>query len=304
MTLPKQIQILERGWLSSNNILLAGRDGNAMIDAGYVSHAPQTLALVEHALNGGRVDRLINTHCHSDHMGGNAAVQTKWQCRTSIPAGEAPLIERWDEDELLLAFADQQAERFRIDDTIAAGDTLRMGDLDWQVLAAPGHDLHALMLYSPDERVLISGDALWQSGFGVIFPALFGRASAFAETRATLDSIAALEVRAVIPGHGAPFDDVEAALARAYKRLDGFERDITRLAQHCVKVMLAFSLLDRREMRLDGLPAYVASVPIIVRINRDFLGMTPEALAEYLVTELERAGAARRRHDMLVPFHS
>ncbi|MSQ72308.1 MAG: MBL fold metallo-hydrolase [Betaproteobacteria bacterium] len=301
MTLPGQIQVLERGWLSSNNIVLSGRDGNILVDAGYVTHAPQTLALVEHALNGGRVDHLVNTHCHSDHMGGNHSVQKKWHCRTSIPVGEAPLIERWDEDELLLAFADQQADRFRIDDTYAPGDTLRMGELDWQVLAAPGHDQHALMLYSPDERVLISGDALWQNGFGVIFSALFGRPEAFAETRTTLDSIAALGVRTVIPGHGAAFEDVQAALERAYRRLDGFERNITRLAQHCIKVLFAFSLLDKREMPLKSLPDYVARVPIIVRLNREYLGMTAVALAEYLVTDLERAGAARRQGEMLVP---
>jgi glyoxylase-like metal-dependent hydrolase (beta-lactamase superfamily II) len=45
-----------------------------------------------------------------------------------------------------------------------------MGDLDWQALAAPGHDPHALLLWCAEEGILISGDALWQNGFGVIFP--------------------------------------------------------------------------------------------------------------------------------------
>jgi glyoxylase-like metal-dependent hydrolase (beta-lactamase superfamily II) len=197
--LPEQIRVIERGWLSANNILLTGRDGAALVDSGYVTHAPQTIALVRHALAGAPLARLINTHCHSDHMGGNAALQREYACRTSLPVGEAPLIERWDEEALLLSYADQRAEHFRIDDTFAPGDTLQLGDLDWQVLAAPGHDPHATMLYAPEERILISGDALWENGFGVLFPHLTGRATTFAETRRTLESVARLDATVVIP---------------------------------------------------------------------------------------------------------
>jgi len=49
-TLPASMQVFERGWLSSNNILLRGRNGNALVDTGYATHAPQTLALVQNAL--------------------------------------------------------------------------------------------------------------------------------------------------------------------------------------------------------------------------------------------------------------
>src|SRR5262252_5064569 len=125
--LPERIQVLERGWLSCNSVLLRGSDGAALIDSGYGAHAPQTLALVERALAGKRIAHLINTHCHSDHMGGNRALQLAHRCRTTIPAGEAPLIDAWDEQALVLGFADQRAERFRYDDTIAAGDALQLG---------------------------------------------------------------------------------------------------------------------------------------------------------------------------------
>ena len=52
MDLPETIRVFERGWLSANNILLQGRGGAALIDSGYVTHAPQTIALVKHALAG------------------------------------------------------------------------------------------------------------------------------------------------------------------------------------------------------------------------------------------------------------
>jgi glyoxylase-like metal-dependent hydrolase (beta-lactamase superfamily II) len=300
--LPGTIKVLERGWLSANNVLLTGHDGTALVDSGYVTHASQTIALVKHVLAGAPLAQLINTHCHSDHMGGNAALQREYDCRTSLPAGEAPLIERWDEEALLLSYADQRAERFRVDDTFAPGDILRLGELDWQVLAAPGHDPHATMLYSPDERVLISGDALWENGFGVLFPHLTGRTTTFAETHRTLESISRLDVSIVIPGHGRIFTNVDTALERAFSRLRGYEEDVGRLARHCAKALLMFTLLDRRSMPLARLEGYVDEVPILRDLNRRFFNWTAEHYGSWLVEELERARAVKRVNGKIVPL--
>jgi glyoxylase-like metal-dependent hydrolase (beta-lactamase superfamily II) len=300
LKLPETIRVIERGWLSANNIVLHGSSDAVVIDSGYGAHAPQTLTLIERILAGRKLSRLVNTHCHSDHMGGNAAIQRKYACRTSIPEGEAPLIDKWDEQALILAIADQQAERFRYDDIFRDGDTLEMGGVEWRVIAAPGHDNHAVMFHSPDQRILISGDALWENGFGVVFPQLFGRDTALAETRSTLETIAKLEIETVIPGHGRPFGEIGAALERAFFRLEGYEEDITRLARHCAKVMLSFSLLQKRSMTLAELPAYVARVPILAELNSRYLGLTPTKMAEWLVNELERAGAASQKNGLLI----
>jgi len=297
--LPERIQVIERGWLSANNIVLHAKE-TTVVDSGYGAHAAQTVSLLEHALKGKPLEHLVNTHCHSDHMGGNAAIQRRFRCRTGIPEGEAPLIDRWDERELILSAADQRAERFAYEDTFGGGDTLEMGEYEWQVLAAPGHDTHAVTFYSPETRVLISGDALWENGFGAVFAQLFGRDTALAETRETLERIAGLGCEIVIPGHGRPFGDVGAALARAFSRLKGYEEDITRLARHVVKVLFTFALLEKRSMPLAELPAYVARVPILAEVNSRYLHMNPAAMAEWLVSDLERAGAAGRKEGLLL----
>ena len=302
MRLPGSICVLERGWLSSNSIVMTGDEGATLVDSGYVAHAPQTLVLVEYALGGARLERLVNTHCHSDHMGGNAALQRRYACRTSVPEGEAPLIERWDEDALLLGYADQRAERFRIDAVIAAGGRLRMGGFEWEAIAAPGHDTHALMFHSAECGILISGDALWEDGFGVLFPHLFGRDATFAETRRTLDAIAALDARVVIPGHGAPFAEVDGALERAYSRLHAFEEDPARLARHAARVMLTFALLEKQRMPISFLPEYVEAIGILRDLNRRFFGLAPQRFAEWLVHELERTRAVAREGGDLVPL--
>jgi glyoxylase-like metal-dependent hydrolase (beta-lactamase superfamily II) len=299
MKLHPSIHVFERGWLSSNNVLLLGRHDAALIDSGYVTHRQQTLELVRHALRGRHLDRLYNTHLHSDHCGGNAALQAHFGCDTFIPEAEADKVRRWDEEALSFKATGQQCERFTIDGVVTPGQTLTLGDLEWQVLGAPGHHAHSVIYYCPAEKVLVSADALWQNGFGVIFPELEDDGG-FAEAGATLDLIAGLDVRVVIPGHGAVFDDVAGALARARRRLDFLSADPKRNAEYAVKVLLKFLLLERQSMPLAALGPLLGSIPLMVEIGRRHFGMSAEELAAWAVKQLVRACSARVENDMLL----
>ena len=290
--LPDSIEVFERGWLSSNNIVLHGRDEVALIDSGYVTHAPQTLALLRHSLRGRPLDRLFNTHLHSDHCGGNALLQAEYGCHTAIPVSEAAKVRAWDVDALSFRATGQQCPRFGFDATTAPGDTLILADLSWQALGAPGHDPHSLIFYCAEEGILVSADALWEHGFGVIFPELEGE-SGFAEARATLELIATLDVRVVIPGHGRPFTDIDGALARAFSRLDYLSSEPARNAQNAIKVLLKFLLLERQRIALADVCALLQAMPLFREANRRFLRQETAALAEWAVAQLVKAGAAR-----------
>jgi len=300
--LPPRMHVFVRDWLSSNQIVLKDREGGVVIDSGYGKHAPLTLALVASrmGLDGTPLAKLVNTHCHSDHMGGNAALKRAYGCPIAVPAGEAPLIAAWDERTLLLDYADQRAERFDVDEVLQPGSTHVWGDLEWRALAAPGHDMAALVFFNPEHRILISGDALWRNGYGFVMPPEID-ASALPATRATLEMIAGLGVRCVIPGHGEPFNDVDAALERAFARTAAFEADSLRLARHALKVVLVFALLDQERLPLASIPDYVARVGIYREFNARFFLLEPAALAEQLIVDLERVGAVRREGGYLMP---
>ena len=300
--LPPQLHVFVRDWLSSNNILLKSRDGHVLIDSGYVRHAPLTLALLasERGLGDASLAWLVNTHCHSDHVGGNAAIVRQYESPVAVPAAEAPLVERWDTKALLYDYCDQQVERFAVDHVLPADTTHVWGDLEWQALAAPGHDMGALVFYNAEHGILISGDALWEHGFGFVMPPEVDPA-ALPATRATIEMLARLGIRVVIPGHGEPFTDVAGALTRARKRVVAFEADSRRIARHALKVNLMFSLLDKQRMPLDGMPAYVERIGIYRDFNALFFRLPPAKLAELLIGELEKAGAARRVGRWLVP---
>ena len=73
--LPEGIKVFERGWLSANNIFFWSNDDVSIVDTGYVAHQAQTLALIRNQLKAeglSKLDKIVNTHLHSDHCGGNA----------------------------------------------------------------------------------------------------------------------------------------------------------------------------------------------------------------------------------------
>jgi glyoxylase-like metal-dependent hydrolase (beta-lactamase superfamily II) len=264
------------------------------VDTGYATHAEQTLALVRTALGATPLAQVLNTHLHSDHCGGNAAVRTAWPAaEIAIPPGLAAAVRAWDVGELTYAATGQVCPRFDFDRLLAPGDVVRLGDLDWEVHAAPGHDPHSVILFEPLSRCLISADALWDNGFGIVFPELEGTA-AFDEVERTLDVIQRLAPQVVIPGHGAVFTDVEGALTRARSRLDAFVASPARHASHAAKVLLKFKLLELQELELPSYLAWAEGTPYFAMVHERWFTDAPmQAWLAGLVQELVRNGAAR-----------
>ncbi|HRM50132.1 MAG TPA: MBL fold metallo-hydrolase [Alicycliphilus sp.] len=300
IALPPEIIVMERSWLSANNLLFLGRDATALVDSGYCSNAAQTVALVQSSLGGRPLDLLLNTHLHSDHCGGNAALQARWPAvQTWIPPGQWDQVQDWDPVALSYAPTGQDCPRFRAEARLMPGSEVQLGDRAWQVHAAPGHDNHAVLLFEPRARLLISGDALWENGFGVVFPELDGE-DAFAEVGATLDLIARLQPLTVIPGHGGVFADVPEAIARARRRLAGFEADPVRHARYAAKVLLKYKLLEWQQAPLTQVHAWLAATPYYARLHqRYFADRMAGQWTEELVQELIATGAARREGETL-----
>lgn len=296
IALPPGLTVLERGWLSANSVVCVGPNGTALVDSGYCSHANQTLALLEPCLAGRPLNRLLNTHLHSDHCGGNAALQQRYPAlRTFIPPGEAAAVRQWDTERLSYQPTGQQCPRFRADDLLQPGTTIELAGLDWKVLAAPGHDPHAVLLFQADHAVLISGDALWDNGFGVVFPEIEGVA-AFDEVATTLDLIESLSARVVVPGHGPVFGGnaarVAQALARARSRLAQFRAQPQQHTLYAAKVLLKFRLMDLRHLPLADFLAWATRTPYLAALHQAAEAAEPlEHWVQTLLAGMARSGS-------------
>jgi glyoxylase-like metal-dependent hydrolase (beta-lactamase superfamily II) len=295
LTLPPAITVLERGWLSSNNILIVGNKTTALIDSGYCTHAPQTLALVQASLAGRPLDVLVNTHLHSDHCGGNALLQAHYPAlQTLIPPGLSAHVRDWDPYALTFTPTGQNCPSFKLDATLVPGTELLLGDLSWQVHAAPGHDPHSVILFEPASRTLVSADALWERGFGVVFPELEGN-KAFTAVGDTLDLIEQLDPKIIIPGHGPAFSNLETSLATARKRLAGFVHQPEKHITYAAKVLLKFKLLEAQSLDLSDFMAWADTTPYFRLIfNTHFADREFHVWVEQLILDLVRSGAAAR----------
>ena len=263
------LTVLERGWLSANQAVFRACDGSsaAVVDTGFSAHAEQTLALVDHALAGDALGRIVNTHLHSDHCGGNAAFQRRGSLETWIPARSVAAVDAWDEGALTYRLTDQPCPRFAAGRALVPGERIALGPAQWEIHAAPGHDMDAVLLFEPQTRTLIAGDALWEQRLAIIFPELVGE-DGFGPTRATLALIERLRPRAVLPGHGRPFEDVAKALASSRERIDAFERQPERHAQHASRALLMFHLLEVRQAAFGDLVAWMCRAPIFRTVAR------------------------------------
>jgi len=288
------LTLFERGWLSSNNMLFVAGADSVLVDTGYSSHAEQTVALVRRALRGASLRKIVNTHLHSDHCGANHALQVAFESSVDVPIGEASKVDTWDEARLTYRDTGQACPRFVRHGVVVPGDELRLGPLDWRALAAPGHDPESVVLFQPELKILLSADALWENGFGVVFPEIEGE-GAFDQVAATLDLVESLGAEVVVPGHGAPFGHVDAAVARARSRLDTFVRFPQRHARHAAKVLVKFHLLEHQSRTWGELVQWMRNTRYLRLLHSRYFAATAwGAWSQALVDELCNAGALRR----------
>jgi glyoxylase-like metal-dependent hydrolase (beta-lactamase superfamily II) len=307
-----QLTVVQRDWLSSNNIVFtrpggaAGDHGAtvAVVDTGYDTHRGQTVALVEQVLaergQGCALQLIVNTHLHSDHCGGNAALQARWPgARTLVPEGGYAAAQAWDESRLTFALTGQTCRPFRVDGCLRAGTAIELGGHEWQVHPTPGHDPDAVVLFEPVRRVLISGDALWRNRVAVIFPELDDE-DGFGPALATLDLIERLDPAWVIPGHGEPFDAVADALAISRGRLRKLQADPALHARHSARVMLMFHMMEHRHRPSAAVRSWLTDTPLMRRPSlQRLLGLPPQALAQDIVQSLLDDGALVREGELI-----
>ena len=102
-------------------------------------------------------------------------------------------------------------------------------------------------------------------------------------------------MQVVIPGHGAPFSDVKAALQRARSRLDGFRQDPVRHARHAAKVLIKYHVMELQRIAHPDLLQWACATPNLIALwQRHGDGEPIAAWCDRFVAELVAQGALAR----------
>jgi glyoxylase-like metal-dependent hydrolase (beta-lactamase superfamily II) len=290
--LPNGVTFFERGWLSSNNVLIQDEEQAVLVDTGYWTHANQTASLVASVLQKQPLTSIVNTHLHSDHCGGNSHLQHLFPAiKTYIPAGHASYVEEWNAEVLTFTPTGQHCPKFTKSGVLSNDDHLLLGDATWRVYSAPGHDPHSIILFNERDGVLISADALWENGFGVVFPEIEG-IEAFDEVEATLQIIEQLNPKLVLPGHGSAFTDITGALKRARTRLAQFRASPEKHALYAAKVLLKFKLLELQKVKYSDYATWANSANYLHLLHTTYeKAIDFDAWILVVCQSLEKSGA-------------
>lgn len=101
--------------------------------------------------------KLINTHCHIDHILGNNFIAKTYDIELEMNANDMELIKSSNEIAQLYGFTDYEMsplpKKF-----LNEGDTLEFGNSQFKILFTPGHAPGHISLYSEKDGLLISGD--------------------------------------------------------------------------------------------------------------------------------------------------
>lgn len=256
-TLPSDLHLLYRGWLHGNVVLCRGASP-AVVDTGYHTGV-DTLeqAILEHL---GTVERIVLTHAHSDHAGGVAALTAEHpEATVWAHPRTAAMINGWDTRALWLDDTGQQLPPFTVTHTLSPGASVHLGQRAWTVLDAPGHATGGLALFDAQDGILITGDALWEDGFGILDPWTDGE-HVFAAAARALDTLAATQARIVVPGHGAPFTTLGDAVDRARSRLAYLQAHPHRLRLLIARSCWSFLTMARPQLTVPDREALVRSL--------------------------------------------
>lgn len=292
--LPKGFHFFERGWLSSNSLLIQDFEQSVLFDSGYVSHSDQLLNLLDETLLPATLGAVVNTHLHSDHCGGNHALQRHFP-DIDVYVAESQFIDvlEWTTSSLTYVQTGQSCPRFTPTHTFTTNSVLRFCNTEWHAFSSPGHDNDSFVFFEPNLRILISADALWGEGLGVIFPEFLGGVG-FDCVAQTFDLIESLQPTLVIPGHGPIFTDVENALFKGRQKLAGFQKSPAKHAIYAAKVLIKFKLMELHHVDPNEFTSWCLNSPLIRLIHeRFFAGIDINHWLEDLFLELETRQALR-----------
>lgn len=261
MRLPAGITFIQRGWINSNHVLIDAEGGPVLVDTGHGAYVEETMAALRRAgADPAAIGLIVNTHCHWDHIGANAALKAVSGAATATSAATAKIFADNDRASLWVDYFAADPVLISVDMTWQDGDVVQLGAYAFEVISTPGHAPDSIALFQPAHRLLISADALHENDCGILNTAVHGD-TILAEAQATVERLQACEARIALPGHGRIITDVAANLEMLAGRLASFKIYPEKMARHLVRRVTMTLVLMKQPVARETLVAFGLTRP-------------------------------------------
>ena len=162
-----QVAIFQFSLFGINTYLVFDPDTKecAIIDPGMSN--PQEEGAIENFIDekGLKLTQIINTHLHIDHVAGIPFLRKKYGAPVLAHEGDKFLGEGLAQQARMFGL-NLPLDNIEISEYIKAGDKIKIGNGELEVISVPGHSKGSVALYDPQGGYLISGDALFKGSIG------------------------------------------------------------------------------------------------------------------------------------------
>ncbi len=166
--------------------MLEGSEKTVLYDAGMAYCAPVMMEKLEKALNGRKLDYMLVSHSHYDHIAAMPYLRQRYPELKVFGSEHAhDVFERHGALEMMRQLNDEAAEYYgapgavasyddadlHIDVIVKEGDTIDLGDINIRVLENPGHTKCCLVFVAGEEYIFPSETTCYKSRSGKVYPA-------------------------------------------------------------------------------------------------------------------------------------
>ncbi len=156
------VEMLTVGQIAENCFILRREGSNDALIVDPGEEPERILAAVEEM--GARVEAILLTHCHFDHIGAVSPVAKATGAPVYCPQLETPVLAD------IMSFVPWSGfgpfESYEADETVSGGETLELAGLTIDVIFTPGHSPGHVTYSIRDEAAIFSGDVLFQGSVG------------------------------------------------------------------------------------------------------------------------------------------
>ena len=251
---------IQRDFLTGNHFVYRG-PAPVLIDTGFVDNTDQTLSLIQElGVDPARVGRIVNTHTHYDHCGANRIIQERSGCEILLSRVGRHFVDTRNDWAMWWRYYTHRIEYFECSRGLEDGEVVEVGPYEFEVLLTPGHAADGLVLYNRRHKLLLSSDTLWETDMAMINVRVEGSRALFFQLE-SLERLEGLEIETVYPGHGRPFGEAGAAIARAKSRVRYFLDHPDKLGADALKKIIVYSLLTFGSIRAEEFESHCLASP-------------------------------------------